>query len=144
MDGLSVLDVLGKEWMDLAVLRFLDVIAPIRGCELSGGGIYEANEHGVKIHLAKPDGNRRVSEIRLFSMHADRGGQYTGRLPYDLSFEDTRLDVTRKLGDPDASTSPYAYPAPMTMLVMQGTVDVDPESSSEAWDDYESTRLPSE
>jgi len=59
---------------------------------------YDYKSKGIRLRFEKESGN--LSAIFLFSELTQDYSQYKGKMPYNLSFNDTRSDVEKKLGEP--------------------------------------------
>ena len=69
--------------------------------------IYHYKSKGIKLRFDKENGN--LLAIFLFSESTQDYRQYRGEMPYNLSFNDTRLEVEKKLGEPWNTEEGTAY-----------------------------------
>jgi hypothetical protein len=88
--GSSYQDFLGKNVYEDRLL--------ILGCQLDFN--YVCKFRGVELST---DANGKIVTVWLYAQGADGFQQFEGKLPYGLTWQDTRAEVERKLGLPSES-----------------------------------------
>jgi hypothetical protein len=68
---------------------------------------YDYKSKGIRLRFDKGNGN--LLAIFLFSELTQDYRQYRGQMPYNLSFDDTRIEVEKKLGEPGSTEEGKPY-----------------------------------
>jgi hypothetical protein len=68
---------------------------------------YDYKSKGIRLRFDKGNGN--LLAIFLFSELTQDYRQYRGEMPYNLSFDDTRIEVEKKLGEPGSTEEGKPY-----------------------------------
>jgi hypothetical protein len=91
--------VVGRPWSEPAALAFRDSLAPFWEVELTGGGICDSGDGGVKVLLDRVNGTNRVGGV-IYSLPETGLPRSRVPLPFGFSFQTERDEVLSALSVP--------------------------------------------
>jgi hypothetical protein len=92
-------DLIGLNINSKQVQEYLNVLGTYEISKYEDNYFYIFLNKGIDFSISKKD---KITAIFLFSEGVDGHRQYSGSLPYNIQFTDTRKVVETKLGPPDA------------------------------------------